>query len=332
MAARLLQSCSIWFWIALFFFTFVIFQRSGTVLPTVGHRRHGPLTVQERFNRSEQAWEDSVKRRHKMRDSYKLPGITPLFPAQVHGNFDDYPYTIWDFFPAVWSCPWDIQRVGRLGDGGKWVCGMSKYEERAGQTLEAQQPNFKPKKNDNATIIYSFGVNDESTFEEEMLERLPNAELFAFDFSVNDFGPQLLPNSRPRAHFMKVGLGAKDEPSKTPPFYTLQSLMAHHKHDYIDIFKIDVEGAEYVAMSAFMDYLKVQGIDTLPIGQIMIELHLQDDENVTTPSVLSWWERLESFGMRPVWLEVNLLAVALGRYVEYVWVNANDVKSVLLDE
>ena len=28
------------------------------------------------------------------------------------------------------------------------------------------------------------------------------------------------------------------------------------------------------------------------------------------------WERLESFGMRPVWLEVNLLAVALGRYVE----------------
>ena len=69
------------------------------------------------------------------------------------------------------------------------MCGMSKYEERAErQTLEAQQPNYKPKENDNATIIYSFGVNDESTFEEEMLERLPNAELFAFDFSVNDVG------------------------------------------------------------------------------------------------------------------------------------------------
>ena len=78
-------------------------------------------------------------------------------------------YTVWDFFPPAYSCPWDIQRVGRFADGGKWVCGMSKYEERE----------------DKPTIIYSFGVEQDSAFEEAMLERT-NAEVFAYDFTVDD--------------------------------------------------------------------------------------------------------------------------------------------------
>lgn len=77
---------------------------------------------------------------------------------------------------------------------------------------------------------------------------------------------------------------------------------------------------------------------TLPIGQVMIELHLMDDKNVSFRRFYDWWERLESFGMRPTWLEVNLIAVTLGggktdpRCVEYVWVNARDPKNILLDE
>lgn len=42
-----------------------------------------------------------------------------------------------------------MERVGRLGDGGKWVCGMSQYV------------NFPA---DRPCIIYSFGVRDESSF------------------------------------------------------------------------------------------------------------------------------------------------------------------------
>jgi hypothetical protein len=81
----------------------------------------------------------------------------PFFPVQQMSDFGEYPYTVWDFFPATYTCPHDIQRVGRLGDGGKWVCGMSLFEAR-------KAPE---------TIIYSFGVNDESTFEAEMLARIP---------------------------------------------------------------------------------------------------------------------------------------------------------------
>jgi hypothetical protein len=90
------------------------------------------------------------------------------FPGK--GNNEGVPFLIWDFFTASFTCPWEMERVGRLGDGGKWVCGMSKYTESA-----------KPK-----TIIYSFGVNLESSFEAAMLDKVPNAEIFAYDFSVND--------------------------------------------------------------------------------------------------------------------------------------------------
>ncbi|KAJ0164488.1 hypothetical protein CTA2_879 [Colletotrichum tanaceti] len=49
-----------------------------------------------------------------------------------------------------YNCPWDVERIGRMGDGGKWVCGMSRYE------------NYYPK--DPGCIIYSLGVRDESSF------------------------------------------------------------------------------------------------------------------------------------------------------------------------
>ncbi|TAQ86166.1 hypothetical protein B7494_g5521 [Chlorociboria aeruginascens] len=182
----------------------------------------------------------------------------------------------------------------------------------------------------------NFGVNDESTFENEMLARIPSAQIFAFDFSVNSFGPQLSPSYQARAHFKKVGLGAEDEFQSSPPFFTLQTLMEQNGHTYIDILKIDIEGSEYDALDSFMDSCEPSGV--LPIGQVQIELHLVDDEHVDFERFTNWWERLEGFGMRPTWLEVNLVAVTMGvgktdpRCVEYVWVNAHDEKSILLQE
>jgi len=199
---------------------------------------------------------------------------------------------------------------------------MSLYEERK-----------KPE-----TIIYSFGVNDESTFEAEMLARVPTAQIYAYDFSVTKFGPQLPASYLPRAHFKQVGLGDKDELDRQPQFLTLKSLMDENKHTYMDILKIDIEGSEYGAFDAFMDSFEAAGATTLPIGQVMIELHLMDDENVNFDRFTKWWERLEGFGMRPTWLEINLLAVTLGkgktdpRCVEYVWINSKDEKNILLQE
>ncbi|KAA8576137.1 hypothetical protein EYC84_006296 [Monilinia fructicola] len=289
--------------------------------------------------RSEAAWRSSVKSRHEMASQHPSYPRIPFFPAQHLSDFAKTPYTLWDFFPATWTCPHDIQRIGRLGDGGKWVCGMSLYERGApapppaASSPSTSQPPAPPRE----ITIYSFGVNDESTFEQEMLTRIPHAQIHAYDFSVARFGPQLTGATSARAHFRKVGLGAADAPSQVPPFYTLQSLMAQNKHAYIDILKMDIEGSEYAALDAFMDFYGERGGE-LPVGQVMIELHLVDDQHVDFARFVKWWERLEGFGMRPVWFESNLLAVTLGegktdpRCVEYVWVNVKDGRSVLLGE
>ncbi|PBP28532.1 hypothetical protein BUE80_DR000531 [Diplocarpon rosae] len=340
MAIRIVQVCGLWFWLAFMFFFMVVMQQSQSIFymsssSSQGLQNSSPrvlgLTTRQRMARSESAWRSSVSLRHQMATAHPQNPRIPLFPAQKMEDFGKTPYTLWDFFPATWTCPHDIQRVGRLGDGGKWVCGMSLYENKPYVAVSNPKLPSRP-----STIIYSFGVNDESTFEAEMLARIPSAQIYAYDYSVERIGSQIPPSHSARVHFQKLGLGGVDETKKIPQFFTLASLMAQNQHEYIDILKIDIEGSEYQALDAFMDACDKTGI--MPVGQVMIELHLMDDQHVNFERFTTWWERLEGFGMRPAWLEVNLLAVTLNdrktdpRCVEYVWVNTQDEKSILLQE
>ena len=112
-----------------------------------------------------------------------------------------------------------------------------------------------------------------------------------------------------------MGLSGKDEPYKKPPFYTLKTLMEKHNHDYIDILKVDVEGAEFDALTKFMDDFATQD---LPVGQLSLEMHLEDPEHWDFDKVTNFMERLESFGMRITAREINLGSVVNGppRYNE----------------
>lgn len=304
--------------------------------------------LRERMSLSEKSWQKSVELREEMASQHPDNPRIPFFPT----DFLKYPYTIWDFFPATWTCPHDFQRVGRLGDGGKWVCGMSLYES-------IPAPNFPTSENleireasrvvpEDGLVIYSFGINGESSFEAEMLERVPSARIWGYDFSVDGWGAQIPQSERHRTFFKKIGLGKEDKHDASPPFYTLPTLMQNNNHTYIDILKIDIEGSEYEAMDTMMDAFDntrtLSGDSVLPIGQIMIEIHLGDGINLSSPDAgadvdfgrfRTWWERLERMGMRPAWIEINLFAVTLGREksnprcTEYVWVNARDERNVL---
>jgi hypothetical protein len=278
---------------------------------------------------SEKAWQKSVYQRSQMAKTHPDNPQVPFFPT----DFLKYPFTIWDFFPPTYTCPHDIQRVGRLGDGGKWVCGMSLYE-----ALPAPPPPALAQTQDvkDTLVIYSFGINGESSFEAEMLDRVPSANIWGYDFSVDGWGKQIPQNERHRVFFKKAGLGSTDEDRQFPPFYTLPTLMAQNNHSYIDIMKIDVEGSEFTALDAAMDaFSDSDRGGVLPIGQVMIEIHVGDDKSVDFDRFKKWWERLEKMGMRPTWLEMNLFAVTLGseksdpRCAEYVWVNAKDERNIL---
>ncbi|KAH9069668.1 hypothetical protein EDB83DRAFT_2518028 [Lactarius deliciosus] len=96
-------------------------------------------------------------------------------------------------------------------------------------------------KQDNC-VIYSFGINDKSSFEAALLERAPGCEVRRYGFSVDSFGPEI---------------------QKIPNLKEF-------------VLKINVEGAEFDMLTTFLAThkpLSPFSSTTLPIGQLQIELH-----------------------------------------------------------
>jgi len=197
------------------------------------------------------------------------------------------PYTVWDFFPPAFNCPHEVERLGALGDGGKWVCGLSRI---------AKKPDC---------IVYSFGINYESSFEAEILSNTENCEIWGYDFSVINFGPEIPRSLQHRAHFHAFGLSGSDKhgPEDKPPMYTLETLMKLNGHTHIDILKIDIEGWEFETITTLLNPYIASG-DPLPFGQLQIEIHIWTK---SFAEYLTWWETLESAGLRPFWTEPNII-------------------------
>lgn len=94
--------------------------------------------------------------------------------------------------------------------------------------------------------------------------------------------------------------------------------MRMNGHSFIDILKIDIEGAEFEALDALVDaYTSNDGADgMLPFGQLQLEIHARNSEYAEFPRFLEWWQRLERAGLRPFWTEPNLVYVNLVRGVK----------------
>ncbi|KAJ7816178.1 methyltransferase domain-containing protein [Mycena leptocephala] len=201
-------------------------------------------------------------------------------------------YTLWDLYGPAFSCPFPVYRVGTMGDGGKWVCGL----ERATHHRNC--------------VIYSMGVERQSSFEQEVLRQSPDCQVYGFDYSVSQWGPELLADTEVngRAHFFPYKIGAVDNHDVTPKEYSLQGIMKELGHDFIDIWKIDIEGSEFSALAAVIESFKGQ---PLPFGQMQIEIHLgfAPDHIEQVGPFDKWWTMLEDGGLRPFWTELNLLDV-----------------------
>jgi len=210
-----------------------------------------------------------------------------LFPTDWHF------YTIWDFVIPAFSCPHQLNRFGVLGDGGKWVCGMEKV---------LQRPDC---------IVYSFGVNKESSFEAAIMQKSTNCEVFGFDFSSDGWGPEVTnyPQWKRRLHFYPYKMDTVDDHAANPPRWTLPAIMKAHGHTFIDILKVDIEGAEFEVLSSAIDYWAKNNIP-LPFGQMQLEIHAAGHSFL---NFLAWWEKLEAAGLRPFFTEPNLPAVNFHR-------------------
>jgi hypothetical protein len=67
---------------------------------------------------------------------------------------------------------------------------------------------------------------------------------------------------------------------------------------------------EFDALESLMRAYGGVGGQALPIGQLQVEIHLNEHVEGLA-SFLQWWEGLEKGGLRPVWTEPNLLQVTL---------------------
>ena len=95
-----------------------------------------------------------------------------------------------------------------------------------------------------------------------------------------------------RAKFEKASIGRVTDLAKDPPQFTIQDLMKSNNHSYIDLVQMDIEGAEFEAMSALVSFVlgeQRQGANaTIPIGQLLVEIHLwtapfdEDDGELVT--------------------------------------------------
>lgn len=277
-----------------------------------GFGRPHILSVHEKMDHQEDVYVQAVQDRHAMIRKYgPTPDKIEAFPDASKKAL----YMLWDFFPPSFNCPYETERIGVLGDGGKWVCGLSRL---------AEKPNC---------IVYSAGISTESSFEAEVIRRT-KCEVFGFDFSVTKFGPEVenFGTIRSKTHFYPYGISGNDDHNAHPPMWTLQTLMRDHGHTFIDILKVDIEGAEFATLSSMIKYYKEHKLP-LPFGQLQLEIHA---DKMSFADFLKWWEDLEEAGLRAFHTEPNLLYInwyrgATPSYTEYSFLNIGLEHDIIRD-
>ncbi|KAF9921850.1 hypothetical protein FBU30_008087 [Linnemannia zychae] len=243
-----------------------------------------PAEITRRLKNSERLYQLEVKKRNDyIRKNNSIHGAW-------HPNAKEM-MPLWWYFQPSFNCPYEVERVGRINDGGKWMCGMSVIESFTKQ---------------DKCVIYSLGVFDDSSWEKEMLDRT-NCQVYAFDASVDKITGDAA--NDPNMHFFKYFIGGEDKVDSAGRIWkTLKTIMNENGHEWIDVLKIDIEGNEFSVLNAMMDQF-----DILPFSQLQLEVHVEGDaiDHRTFMDLVKFWERLESHHLRPFWSELNTVAAKI---------------------
>src|SRR5579863_2335105 len=92
-----------------------------------------------------------------------------------------------DFFIPTFRCPHRLERIGVIGDGGKWVCGLQRVAKQKKCVIYSFGSPFFPLILPPFVVTptcYMIGVNGESSFEATLLKRAPGCEVWGYDYSV----------------------------------------------------------------------------------------------------------------------------------------------------
>ncbi|XP_045036631.1 methyltransferase-like protein 24 isoform X1 [Daphnia magna] len=143
----------------------------------------------------------------------------------------------------------------------------------AGQKAVCIDPNVAPQPNQ--CLVYSFGIDNEWSFDEYMEQY--GCEVFAFDPSMNVESH----DHSPRIHFYNWGLSNQDEHNVFENWTMrslssiYESLVIHHGHSIIDYLKIDIEFYEWIALPQILKSGMLS-----KVRQMGIEVHLDHRDNI----------------------------------------------------
>ncbi|OXA50236.1 hypothetical protein Fcan01_14935 [Folsomia candida] len=102
--------------------------------------------IRKQFANSEKSYQEYRRRRREFVGS----DLTKVDPWSTENLM-----FFWDYFLPHFSCPYTVQRIGGLGDGGKWVCGMELFDNV--KPIDGKSEELFSNR-DRPCIIYSFGV------------------------------------------------------------------------------------------------------------------------------------------------------------------------------
>src|SRR6056297_1114276 len=255
-------------------------DREGSTSVVVGHEGDLTSKTSTHFLPKDEVVLESIYARGRARIQAELErrhnNLSAIEPFNPWG-----PVYIWDWFSPDYNCP-TMERIGRVGDGGKWICGVDVLRERE------------------KCVVYSYGVNKDLSFELELIGRT-GCEVHGFDPTVGGVPPDCKGN--PHITFHKQALGPVSEPSDMFMMVeTLLDTMKRQGHSFVDVLKVDIEGSEWDTFRAMLPER------ALPFGQLLIELHFRD-----VSEVFEFFENMDTHGFRIFMRETNHNPCAAGK-------------------
>lgn len=162
-------------------------------------------------------------------------------------------------FEPEFTCPHEM-RLGKLGDGGKWVCDPHRIEK-------------------DSCLVYSVGCNGNYMFEAEVFKHVSEkCQVHTFDITGYgrqvDFADAAKKLNPSYLHFHKWGLGDAKQNAKVvmKPFKDIIKDL-NHENQVIDIMKIDCERCEYAQFESWLKDWKDTGVT---VRQVQLEIHGSD--------------------------------------------------------